>query len=119
MASYQLMCSVVRPKNPTEACNISNFEEKINQHSSAVIHDVSVTNSTSSHISSQTEAHESKSEELNDDSVLFALVAKTTARFSGGVDRFIILFLVLFCVQKVLVVSLSPPTTLLTHLASH
>ncbi|XP_070194429.1 uncharacterized protein [Littorina saxatilis] len=69
MASYQVVCNVTRPPEPTAVCEVSGFQEKAASHSSAVFQDCGLIAD-----SPQSDA---------DDLLSCALVTKTSASFSG------------------------------------
>ncbi|KAK7508216.1 hypothetical protein BaRGS_00000455 [Batillaria attramentaria] len=93
MSRYQVVCSVIRPRAPTELCRIPDFQEKVHQRISSVFHDVHLDSSSSNNESSDNPAPDAPVESRErtgagqgrdeNSQVLCALISKTKASFSG------------------------------------
>ncbi|XP_076462808.1 uncharacterized protein LOC143295129 [Babylonia areolata] len=97
MTSYQVMCSVLRPSDPTSLCQIKDFHEKASQHLDSVFQDQTLTQGRggSGHLQSQNQGDEESGGgdgshasnamlPVDDNLMLCAVVSKTSASFSGA-----------------------------------
>ena len=88
MTSYQVMCSVTRPPEPTLLCRVTQFQDKVQRHINAVFQDHTLSGGPSGSRLTQRSGSDDRPEAdpvqlRGDDLMLCALVAKTSASFSG------------------------------------
>lgn len=93
MACYQVICSVIRPRAPTDLCQVTDFQEKVAHHIYSIFQDVSLDAITTApassnfHISVERAVSEQNMDEKvrENNLVLCALISKTRANFSGTI----------------------------------
>ena len=102
MTSYQVMCSVTRPPEPTSMCLVTQFQDKAQHHINSVFQDHVLICGKSSqqtqHSNSEDGPDADPAQLKGDELMLCALVSKTSASFSGRATSKINFFVLLSAV---------------------
>ena len=87
MTSYQVMCSVTRPPEPTSLCFVTQFQDKAQRHINAVFQDHAlIGGSSSSPLMQRSNSDAVLAPFQGEEGMLCALASKTSASFSGIVE---------------------------------